>query len=236
MKDATTNLKRLPWLLAFLLALPAPGWADQKAGMKVPAGTATGQVPYWNGSAYVVNGYVLTNGTQIGIGVTPTTTDRVSVNPSGTTESGLTIQMPSGATGNEFQGKTSTGVVNFALNANGNVTISGTTNTAGLATLSGGFFTKGAGYQTRTISANYSVTATDNIIFVNGTFTVTLPSAAGSFKQFTIKEIGAGTATVVVSGGAQTIDGATSLVISTQNQSRTVQADQSNYQIVGGYL
>lgn len=84
----------------------------------------------------------------------------------------------------------------------------------------------------QTKSGTYTVVGTDHTIFANGTFTVTLPTAAGrTGQQFCIKNIGTGTVTVGTTS-SQTIDGSTTFSLTVQYQSITVESDGSNWFIV----
>ncbi len=81
----------------------------------------------------------------------------------------------------------------------------------------------------------YTATTSDHTILCgsgNETFTVTLPAASGvSGIIYNIKNIGTGTITVD-GNSSETIDGATTQVISTQYDSITIQCDGSNWHII----
>lgn len=78
----------------------------------------------------------------------------------------------------------------------------------------------------------YTATTADSVILCNGTFTVTLPTASGNTgKVFYIKNIGTGIVTID-GDGSETIDGATTHVITTQHDSRTLVSDGSNWRII----
>jgi len=84
-------------------------------------------------------------------------------------------------------------------------------------------------------TANYTATGDDYTILCNasgGDFTITLPAASGvTGIVYNIKSISAGS--VTVDGNAsETIDGATTQVISTQYDSIMVQCDGSNWHII----
>jgi len=89
----------------------------------------------------------------------------------------------------------------------------------------------------RAVTATYAITAADEIILANGTFTVTLPTAVGAVgKRYTIKNTGAGTITVGRTS-AQNIDGAASnLSLSTSKRAVVLCSDNAGWQIVGDYL
>jgi hypothetical protein len=83
----------------------------------------------------------------------------------------------------------------------------------------------------------YSATATDHIIIGNaatGAFNVTLPTAVGiAGRQYIIKKTDAtANAVTVTTTGGQTIDGATTVTISIQWQSKTVVSDGTNWLII----
>lgn len=82
-------------------------------------------------------------------------------------------------------------------------------------------------------TANYTVSATDfTIDCTTGTFTVTLPTAVGiQGRQHVIKNSGTGVITVATTS-AQTIDGASTLSLSMQWQSVTLQSTGSNWIIL----
>lgn len=112
--------KSLPFSALLLLCLPlSPGQATS-VGVPVPKPTATGQSlysgPYQGGFQWqpVTLPYA-SNGTQSSFGGSVDTGSRLSVSPSGASENGLTVNMPSGATGNAFQTKTSTGTLGWSI-------------------------------------------------------------------------------------------------------------------------
>jgi hypothetical protein len=87
---------------------------------------------------------------------------------------------------------------------------------------------------------DYFVLAHDDFIYVDatgGARTVFLPAAAYmSGRVITVKKTDASGNTVTLDGnGAETIDGAATLVISTQNHARTVISDGVNWRIIGTY-
>lgn len=91
----------------------------------------------------------------------------------------------------------------------------------------------------KTVSSNYSMTASDNTILASTTsnaITVTLPSAAGiSGRVYTIKKIGTGginnQLTISPSGGA-TIDNGSSYIIYNDWTYVTLQTDGTNWYII----
>lgn len=70
-------------------------------GGGMPVGT-TGQTLYYNSAILTATSNFLNNGTQIGVGITPTTTDRVSILPSASAENAITITMPTGYTSTDI--------------------------------------------------------------------------------------------------------------------------------------
>ena len=84
-------------------------------------------------------------------------------------------------------------------------------------------------------TGTYTALTSDHTILCgsgNETFTVTLPAASGvSGIIYNIKNIGTGTITVD-GADSETIDGATTQVISTQYDSITIQCDGSNWHIL----
>jgi hypothetical protein len=87
------------------------------------------------------------------------------------------------------------------------------------------------------VTAAYTVAASDDVVFADGTFTVTLPTAvAQPGRQITIKNTGTGTITVGRTS-AQTIDGAASnLSMATTKMARQFTSDGSGWQITAAYL
>ena len=126
------RVKLLVLLSAGLLCAGLPGRADMKAGTRIPVPTAANQYPV---SAPYGAGFVwtpvtlpwLSNGSQTAFGGAIDTTSRLSVNPQGTSENGLTVNLPSGVASSEyaFQVKDSTGNQLAGINAGPNVAISG---------------------------------------------------------------------------------------------------------------
>jgi len=85
-----------------------------------------------------------------------------------------------------------------------------------------------------TKTANYTATAGDHTILgdaTSGAITITLPSAAGiAGRVYVVKKIDNSTnAVTVAASGSETIDGATSVSLSTQWGSVRVQSDGSNW-------
>lgn len=89
---------------------------------------------------------------------------------------------------------------------------------------------------TTALTALYTVQASDRgkLLTADGTFTITLLAAgtAGAGFSVTIKNIGSGTITID-GDDTETIDGALTLVLSTQYDSMTLTSDGSNWNAVG---
>jgi hypothetical protein len=84
----------------------------------------------------------------------------------------------------------------------------------------------------RSISALRTLDATDQTIFANGTFTVTLPTAVGiTDREYLIKNTGAGTITLATTS-SQTIDGSTTYVMSVQYKYVRVKSDGANWNVI----
>jgi len=125
---------------------------------------------------------------------------------------------------------------------------SGTDNTLGLSASYGGFISRipidqfgsttaesitDGGYigpfpYYKTITANYSCTYNNSNIYSNETATITLPPPSVEY-QIKVKRINAvGTATITNNAG-ETIDGAASVTLSSQNESKTFVSDGVNW-------
>ena len=120
-----------PAFTVVLLALTLPAYADFGVGQRVPAPTATNQSAMSTSSA---GGFTWTpvtlpygmNGTgQMAVGGTVDTTTRFTVAPQGTAENGVSVTMPSGATGAALQVKTSNGTKVFGVAPSGAVAAAG---------------------------------------------------------------------------------------------------------------
>ncbi len=87
-----------------------------------------------------------------------------------------------------------------------------------------------------TKTANYTISAADDVILGDataGSITITLPTAVGIVKSFTVKKVDSSANTVTINTtGGQTIDGSASIVISVQNTSKTVVSDNANWQLI----
>lgn len=81
------------------------------------------------------------------------------------------------------------------------------------------------------LTAAATLGANDEVVLCNGTFTVTLPPAAGSLgKIYVIKNIGSGTITIDANS-SETIDNATTKVLY-QYESKQVASDGSEWWII----
>ena len=82
-----------------------------------------------------------------------------------------------------------------------------------------------------TKTANYTLTSTDSTILANGAITVTLPTATGiGGRQYTIKNISTSAVTIASAGG--TIDGATTISLTSHYESVTVQSNGTNWWVI----
>ena len=93
------------------------------------------------------------------------------------------------------------------------------------------------GTATRTEISNYSITTSDSLILADASslsLLITLPSVTDANKmQFTIKKIDSSANTVTIDGnGSETIDGATTAVITMQWESVTVQSNGTAWYIL----
>lgn len=109
----------------------------------------------------------------------------------------------------------------------------------GAATVSTTGTLKGVGFSSAIASksANYTATADDFTLLVDasgGNKTITLPAASGNTgKIYVIKKTDSSGNTVTIDGdGSETIDGATTKVISTQYVSFMIQCDGSNWWVI----
>lgn len=85
----------------------------------------------------------------------------------------------------------------------------------------------------RTVTANYTMTASDDTVRINSTTkTVTLPTAVGATgRTYTVKLVANSTGTVGTTS-SQTIDGSTTYSLSAQYKYVTVKSDGANWSIV----
>ncbi len=86
-------------------------------------------------------------------------------------------------------------------------------------------------YLVITKTSDYTVQADDQIILGNGTVTITLLAPVKD-RAFTIKNIHASNTVTVATTGSETIDGASTISLSTQYDAITVISDGTNWYIV----
>lgn len=84
----------------------------------------------------------------------------------------------------------------------------------------------------RSITALRTLDITDQTVFANGTFTVTLPTAVGiADREYLIKNTGSGTITIATTS-SQTIDGSTTQSLATQYKYIRVKSDGAAWYII----
>ncbi|MEO5627488.1 MAG: hypothetical protein ABIQ89_01210 [Candidatus Saccharimonadales bacterium] len=86
-----------------------------------------------------------------------------------------------------------------------------------------------------TVATTYSILTTDRIILANttsGGFTVTLPTAVGATRAYTIKKIAAANTLTIATTSSQTIDGGTTIAITALDEAITVVSDNANWRII----
>jgi hypothetical protein len=92
----------------------------------------------------------------------------------------------------------------------------------------------GGGVTVSTKTGAYTVITSDGVILGDTTsagFTITLPTAVGATKQYTIKKIVAAN-TLTIASTSGTIDGSASLAITAQYTALTFVSDGTNWFIV----
>lgn len=98
---------------------------------------------------------------------------------------------------------------------------------------------QGAGDLTVTpIVTAYTATYDDDVVVVTsgGPFTITLPTALNhTGKVYTFKNLTANAITVD-GNGAETIDGAATFILNTQNESLTIWSDGTNWKILANFV
>jgi hypothetical protein len=94
----------------------------------------------------------------------------------------------------------------------------------------------GTSVNVATKTSAYTITATNDVILADATtagFTVSLPTAVGATKAYTIKKTDSTANAVTISGTlSQTIDGSTTAVLSRQYESITVVSNNANWLII----
>lgn len=83
-------------------------------------------------------------------------------------------------------------------------------------------------------TASYTLSATDSTVLGSGNITLTLPSAASiTGRTYTLKKTDAsGTTVTIATSSSQTIDGASSIALTAQNEAATVQSDGTNWWVI----
>ncbi len=82
-------------------------------------------------------------------------------------------------------------------------------------------------------NANYTLTASDDIVAVTGITTITLPAAVGiSGRKYTIKNMDGAATVSVIAMGAETIDGTPTRLLTLQYQYITVISNGANWLVV----
>ncbi len=96
---------------------------------------------------------------------------------------------------------------------------------------------EGLSLAVRAITAHRTLTAQDSVILADatsGVITVTLPASSGlSGRLYFIKKTDAGANAVTIDGNAsETIDGATTVALSSQYDARLIVCDGSNWHVI----
>lgn len=159
------------------------------------------------------------------------------INNGGTAQEVKTLAV--GTTGTNFAVSNTTNTITFNLpdasaSARGVVT-TGAQTLAGAKTLNALLTTTGINTALSTITAvTYTATSTDHTLLCDATsnaITITLPASSGATGRiYNIKKIDASVNAVTVDGNAsETIDGATTQVLSTQWQNLQIQCNGTNW-------
>lgn len=89
----------------------------------------------------------------------------------------------------------------------------------------------------RSVSSAYTIGASDDIVLVTGTTTVTLPTAVGQpGRRITVKNAGTNTVTVARTGGENIDASASNISLSTAKQAREFTSNGSSWWITAAYL
>lgn len=87
-----------------------------------------------------------------------------------------------------------------------------------------------------TATATYAMSTANDVILADATsaaFTITLPTAIGAQKTYSIKKINSNTNWVTVDGfGTETVDGSLSAILKVENVSITLASDGSNWRVI----
>lgn len=82
----------------------------------------------------------------------------------------------------------------------------------------------------RTVTTSGNILSTDSVVLASGTITLTLPTAVGaSGTTFQVKNIGTGEVTLQGTTAAETIDGATALILRYRNSAVGLTSDGTNW-------
>lgn len=106
---------------------------------------------------------------------------------------------------------------------------------------SGGVRSAGCNYHA-SVAKTAVVTVDDTMEVIEcdatgGSFAVNLPAAATcTGKRVTVKKTNAANTVTITANGAELIDAANTLAITTQYQSRTIQSNGTKWLIISGYL
>lgn len=135
--------------------------------------------------------------------------------------------------------------VTDVLEVTGNIAVTGTVDGIDISTIGGRNTANGyagtdasnyiilARFQPiTTVAITYAITADDYTIVCSAAITVTLPTAIGiPGRIYNIKNISAGTVTIATTS-SQTIDGSTTRLVSTMNETITVQSNNANWVVI----
>lgn len=135
--------------------------------------------------------------------------------------------------------------VTDVLEVAGNIAVTGTVDGIDLSTIGGRNTANGyAGTDVNnyialarfqpitTVGTTYTITANDYTIVCSSPITVTLPTAIGiPGRLYNIKNMSAGTVTIATTS-SQTIDGNITRLLSTTNESITVQSNNTNWIVI----
>jgi hypothetical protein len=136
---------------------------------------------------------------------------------------------------NGTSGSAQTGAITLTLPQSINTTANVTFNDIQVSSITASTYVRTAGFQPsyNAESGTYTALGTDHTIdCTSGTFTVSLPSAAGMQGHiYVIKNSGAGSITVDPNG-VQTVDGASTYTLGTQYKYVTIQSTGSNWIVI----
>lgn len=200
-----------------IVKLLDPVTVTNVTGGLTPRGVYAGATDYgvgdevsYNGSSYVM--YV-----DAPAGTLPTDTTKWSI---------LASKGDTGATGSTG----AAGVVQSVV-AGTNVTVNSTDPANPIVSSSGG----SSSVNVATKTSNYTLTSSNDVVLADtsgGNVTLTLPTAVGVSKLFTLKKIASANTMTIATTSAQTIDGSSSIAITAQYESITVASDNSNWDVI----